>query len=53
VLTPIKHSEEMAAVLPLSKLVIVVGAGHLVQLERPEVINAALIGLVEGVTPGD
>ena len=53
VLTPVRHSEEMAAVLPLSKLVIVVGAGHLVQLERPEVINAALIGLVEGVTPGD
>ena len=49
-LTPVKHSEEMAAVLPDSELVIVAGAGHLVQLERPEVINDALLRLVERST---
>lgn len=51
VLTPIKHSEEMAAVLPDSELVIVPGAGHLVQLERPEIVNDALVRLVERATP--
>ena len=51
VLTPVVHSEEMAAVLPDSELVIVPGAGHLVQLEQPEVINDALVRLVERATP--
>jgi pimeloyl-ACP methyl ester carboxylesterase len=46
-LTPAKYSEEMAAVLPDSELVIVPGAGHLVQLEVPDVINDALLRLVE------
>ena len=46
-LTPAKYSEEMAAVLPDSELVIVSGAGHLVQLEAPDVINDALLRLVE------
>ncbi|MCX2932440.1 alpha/beta hydrolase [Mycobacterium sp. CVI_P3] len=51
VLTPVVHSEEMAAVLPNSELLIVAGAGHLVQLEQPEVINDALVRLVERATP--
>lgn len=51
VLTPIKHSEEMAAVLRDTELVIVPGAGHLVQLEAPDVINDALVRLVERATP--
>ena len=50
-LTPVKLSEEMAAALPESLLVIVPGAGHLVMMERPEVINDALVRLVEGATP--
>ena len=50
-LTPVKHSEEMAAALPGSLLVIVPGAAHLVQMERPEVINDALVRLVERATP--
>ena len=37
--------------LPDSELVIVRGAGHLVQLEQPEVINEALVHLVERATP--
>jgi pimeloyl-ACP methyl ester carboxylesterase len=51
VLTPVKHSEEMAAVLSDTELVIVPGAGHLVQLEAPDVINDALVRLVERATP--
>jgi pimeloyl-ACP methyl ester carboxylesterase len=50
-LTPLKHSEEMAAALPDAELVIVPGAGHLVQMEAPEVINDALVRLVERATP--
>ncbi len=52
VLTTLEHSEEMAAVLPESELLIVGGAGHLVQLERPEPIDDALVRLVERATPG-
>jgi len=50
-LTPVKNSEEMAAALPDSLLVIVPGAAHMVQMERPEVINDALVRLVERSTP--
>ncbi|ANI38458.1 alpha/beta fold hydrolase [Mycolicibacterium vaccae] len=50
-LTPVEYSREMAAALSRSELVIVGGAGHLVQLERPEVINDALVRLVERATP--
>ena len=51
VLTPVRHSREMAAALPDSRLVVVPGAGHLVQMERPDVINEALVELVEQATP--
>ncbi len=51
VLTPMVHSQEMASVLPNSELLIVPGAGHLVQLEQPELINDALVDLVERATP--
>lgn len=50
-LTPMEYSQEMAAALPKSELVIVGGAGHLVQLEEPEVIDDALVRLVERATP--
>jgi pimeloyl-ACP methyl ester carboxylesterase len=50
-LTPADYSEAMAAALPKSELVIVPGAGHLVQLEQPEVIDEALVRLVERATP--
>lgn len=50
-LTPVDYSERMAQVLPKSELVIVDGAGHLVQLEAPEIINDALVRLVERATP--
>ena len=50
-LTPTEHSQSMAAALPKSELVIVGGAGHLVQLEQPEAIDDALVRLVERATP--
>ena len=50
-LTPVRNSEEMAAALPDSLLVIVPGAAHLVQKERPEVSNDAKVRLVEKATP--
>ncbi len=50
-LTPMEHSRSMAEVLPKSELMIVEGAGHLVQLEQPEVIDDALVRLVERATP--
>lgn len=50
-LTPMEYSEEMADVLAKSELVIVGGAGHLVQLEQPEIIDDALVRLVERATP--
>ena len=50
-LTPMEYSENMAAQLPKSELVIVGGAGHLVQLEQPEIVDDALVRLVERATP--
>lgn len=50
-LTLVGHSREMAVALPKCELVIVSGAGHLVQLEQPEVIDDALVRLVQRATP--
>ena len=50
-LTPLDYSQEMAAQLPKSELVVVEGAGHLVQLEQPDIIDDALVRLVERSTP--
>jgi pimeloyl-ACP methyl ester carboxylesterase len=44
-------SREMAERLPKCELVIVPGAGHLVELERPDIIDDALVRLVERATP--
>jgi pimeloyl-ACP methyl ester carboxylesterase len=46
-LTPPKNSHVMADALPEAELQIVPGAGHMVILERPSVVNAALRRLVE------
>ncbi|MGV0741353.1 alpha/beta fold hydrolase [Mycolicibacterium sp. XJ870] len=50
-LTPMEYSEAMAEQLPKSELVVVGGAGHLVQLEEPEVIDDGLVRLVQRATP--
>lgn len=50
-LTPPESSIRMATELPNSELVLIGGAGHLVQLEQPEQINDALVRLVDRATP--
>lgn len=50
-LTPKESSEAMAAALPDAELLIIGGAGHLVELEQPDLVNDALIRLVERATP--
>lgn len=46
-ITPADHSRTIAEVLPHADLVCVPGAGHLVMLERPELVNEHLVSLVE------
>ena len=41
-LTPVKNSHAMADALPDAELVVVPGAGHMVMLERPAVVDGAL-----------
>jgi pimeloyl-ACP methyl ester carboxylesterase len=50
-LTPLSHSEALAAALPDARLVVVPNAGHLVMLEHPEAVNGPLLELVESVYP--
>jgi pimeloyl-ACP methyl ester carboxylesterase len=46
VITPAAHSERLAAELPKAELLMIEGAGHVVLMERPDEIDAALSGLV-------
>jgi len=46
-LTPLRHTRVIADVLPEADLVVVPGAGHLVQLEQPDLVNDALVRLCE------
>jgi pimeloyl-ACP methyl ester carboxylesterase len=50
-LTPLAKSKAMARQLPKSELVIAEGAGHMVHMEQPELINDALVRFVERATP--
>ncbi len=45
-LTPVSHSQAMAEVLPAAHLVVVEGAGHMVALERPELVTLQLRALI-------
>lgn len=45
-LTPSAHSTDIAEKLPEAELIIVEGAGHLVILERPALVNAALATVI-------
>lgn len=49
VLTPPQHSRAMARQIPEAELAVVSDAGHLVLLERPDEVNAALRRLLERV----
>ncbi|GGS62773.1 lipase [Planobispora rosea] len=46
-MTPQAHSRRIAEALPGARLQVVPGAGHMIGLERPEVVNAALSGLFD------
>ncbi len=50
-LTPVDHSRAMADVLPGARLVVVEGAGHMVTLERHELVSEELRALVERARP--
>jgi pimeloyl-ACP methyl ester carboxylesterase len=45
-ITPLRNSELIAEALPDAEFVVVPGAGHMVMLERPTVVDAALRRLV-------
>jgi pimeloyl-ACP methyl ester carboxylesterase len=47
VMTPVAHSRRMAEALPQAELTIVADAGHLAMLERPELVDDAIAGLVD------
>ncbi|MEV0368501.1 alpha/beta hydrolase [Streptomyces sp. NPDC050636] len=46
-ITPADHSQTIAELLPNAELLCVPGAGHLVMLEQPELVNEQLVSLVE------
>lgn len=48
-LTPPSAAEELAALLPLGRLVRIPGAGHLVPLERPDELNEELVVSLAGL----
>jgi pimeloyl-ACP methyl ester carboxylesterase len=51
VLTPPERSREIAALVPQAKLVMVPRCGHLLTMEQPEVVNAALVEWLAAVAP--
>ncbi len=51
-LTPVDHSREIAAALPDAHLVVVEGAGHMVVLERPELVTLQLRALLRRAARG-
>jgi pimeloyl-ACP methyl ester carboxylesterase len=46
-ITPIAHAERIAAELPDAEVVRVRGAGHMVMMERPDLVNDHLIMLLQ------
>jgi pimeloyl-ACP methyl ester carboxylesterase len=48
-LTPESHSRRMAQALPDAELIVVPGAGHSVNITRREVVDEALLRLLERV----
>lgn len=49
-LTPPPCAESIAGALPATDLTVCPGAGHMLMMERPEEVNAALLGVVQQVT---
>ncbi len=50
-LTPPERSREIAALVPHAQLVLVPRCGHMLTMERPEVVNAALAAWLSSVIP--
>jgi pimeloyl-ACP methyl ester carboxylesterase len=48
-LTPPEHSAEICRILPDARFVGVPGAGHVALLERPDIVNAALLDFLEQI----
>ncbi|MGQ0839111.1 alpha/beta fold hydrolase [Actinokineospora sp.] len=51
-MTPFAHAERIAAELPDAELVRVRGAGHMVMMEQPELVNEHLLGLLRECARG-
>jgi pimeloyl-ACP methyl ester carboxylesterase len=49
-LTPLSHSQAIAAVLPKARLVVVPEAGHVALMEYPDVVNEAIFAFLDEVT---
>lgn len=47
VLTPAPHARRIAAAIPQARLLIAPGAGHMLPLERDELVTAELTGLID------
>lgn len=52
-LTPVDHSRAIAASVPTAQLTVVPNTSHLVQLERPDVVNEALRELLKRAERGN
>jgi pimeloyl-ACP methyl ester carboxylesterase len=52
-LTPPECSQEIAALVPNGRLVIVPLCGHMLTMEQPELVNATLLDWLAQVAPGD
>ncbi|HEX4728726.1 MAG TPA: alpha/beta hydrolase, partial [Jatrophihabitans sp.] len=48
-LTPVSHSERIAAALPDARLIIAEHSGHLLMLEHPDQVNRPMLALVDSV----
>jgi pimeloyl-ACP methyl ester carboxylesterase len=52
-LTPPERSREIAALVPHARLVMVPRCGHMLTMERPDVVNAALVEWLPTVIPAE
>jgi pimeloyl-ACP methyl ester carboxylesterase len=49
---PPEHSRALAAALPEAELITIPAAGHMANLEQPELFNQALLNFLSGLTDG-
>jgi pimeloyl-ACP methyl ester carboxylesterase len=50
-MTPLKYSRALAAQIPAAQLVVIPNAGHMVQLERPQLVATAIAGFLRTLFP--